>query len=193
MMAPIPVADKEHDVPADGVGRTGGYAPSVSADVSRSRTVTWQDPALALPALQRLSGLDYLRQVQAGTIPSPPITAQFGITFSVVEPGRVVAELEPDEAFFNPLGSVHGGVACTLLDTVLACAGHTTLPAGTGYTSIDLAVQYLRPILPAGGRLTATGRIVKPGRRVAFTEGEITDAEGRVVATATSSLLVFQH
>jgi uncharacterized protein (TIGR00369 family) len=163
----------------------------MSADARRSRTVTWQDPALALPDLERLSGLDYLRRVQAGAIPAPPITAQFGITFTVVEPGRVVASLEPHEAFFNPLGSVHGGVACTLLDTVLACAGHTTLEAGTGYTSIDLAVRYLRPILPSVGRLTATGRVVKPGRRVVFTEGEVVDGQGRVCATATSSLLVF--
>jgi uncharacterized protein (TIGR00369 family) len=165
----------------------------VSADASRSRTTTWEDPEVALPHLTQLSGLDYLRGVQAGTIPAPPITAQFGIEFSVVELGRVVASLEPLEAFANPLGSIHGGVACTLLDTVLACAAHTTLEAGTGYTSIDLAVRYLRPIQPSVGRLTATGRVVKPGRRVAFAEGEIVDQQGRVYATATSSLLVFPH
>lgn len=165
----------------------------MTADPSRTRTVTWEDPRLALPDLARLSGLDYLRRVQAGTIPAPPITAQFGIVFRVVDPGLVVAELEPLEAFFNPLGSVHGGVACTLLDTVLACAGHSTLPAGTGYTSIDLAVRYLRPIAPEVGRLTATGRVVKPGRRVCFTEGQIVDAAGRTVATATSTLLVFER
>jgi uncharacterized protein (TIGR00369 family) len=168
-----------------------GYAPEVSVDAGRTRTVSWEDPELALPELARLSGLDYLRRVQAGAIAPPPITAQLGITFDAIEPGVVVASLDPLEAFANPLGSIHGGVACTLLDTALACAGHTTLEAGWGYTSIDLSVRYLRAVVPSVGRLTATGRVVKPGRRVAFTEGEIVDADGRTYATATSSLLVF--
>lgn len=162
----------------------------MSDETNRSMTVTWTDPTVALPSLRELSGIEYLRRVKDGVLPPPPIASVFGWTFAEVEPGRVVGEIEPGEAFFNPLGSIHGGFACTMLDTVLACAGHTTLPAGSGYTSVDLNVRYLRAIQPASGVLRATGRVLKPGRRVVFTEGEIADADGRVYASATSTLLV---
>ena len=101
-------------------------------------------------------------------------------------------ECTPGEHHYNPLGMVHGGLACTLLDSVVGCAGQTTLPAGVGYTSIDLNVSYLRPILATTGLLRAHGRVVKGGQRVIFAEGSLTDAAGTVLATATSSLLVLR-
>ena len=88
-------------------------------------------------------------------------------------------------------GVVQGGVVCTLLDPVVGCAVHTTLPRGLGYTSIELKGDHLRAVQAGSGRLSAVGTVVKPGRRVAFAEGEVRDAAGRVVATASSSLLVF--
>lgn len=153
-------------------------------------TASWTDPREALPALARLSGIDYLRQVRDGELPPPPISQVVGMRFVDVEVGRFSVAAPVSEAFFNPLGSVHGGLVCTLLDTAVACAAHTTLPAGSGYTSIDLEVKYLRPVLPAAVELTAVGRVVKPGRRVVFAEGELRDAAGTLLATATSSLLV---
>jgi uncharacterized protein (TIGR00369 family) len=104
--------------------------------------------------------------------------------------GRVVFECEPDESAYNPIGVVHGGLVCTLADTVAGCAVHTTLDAGVAYTSIDLNVSYLRPVTKDSGVLRATGRVTKPGRRVAFSSAEIADQAGKIVATATSSLLV---
>jgi uncharacterized protein (TIGR00369 family) len=86
---------------------------------------------------------------------------------------------------------VHGGLVCTLLDSAVGCATHTTLPAGTGYTSIEIKVNYLRPVTRDSGPLTCVGRVTKPGSRVTFAEGEVTDNTGRTVATATSTLLVF--
>jgi uncharacterized protein (TIGR00369 family) len=88
---------------------------------------------------------------------------------------------------------VHGGLACTLLDTVLGCAAHSTLEAGIGYTSIDLAVRYLRPITLQKGALRAEGSVVKTGSRVIFTEGRLSTADGELLATATSTLLIFPH
>ncbi|MEJ3406043.1 PaaI family thioesterase [Rathayibacter sp. YIM 133350] len=155
-----------------------------------SETFRWVDPAVALAELPRLSGLDYLTGILDGRIPPPPISALMRMDIVSVRPGEVVFESRPTQAHFNPLGGVHGGLACTVLDTVLACAGHTTLGAGVGYTSIDIAVSYLRPIRPDAGPLRATGRVVKAGSRVIFTEGEILDRNGDVLATATSSLLV---
>jgi uncharacterized protein (TIGR00369 family) len=158
---------------------------------SRSRTFNWSDPAEALTQARGAgTGLEALQAMIDGRIPPPPISRMMGFTLVEVGEGVAVFECEPAEFHYNPIGAVHGGLACTLLDSALGCAGHTTLPADVGYTSIDLNVRYLRPITHASGLLRATGRVVKPGRRVIFTEGELTDAAGRAVATATSSLLV---
>jgi uncharacterized protein (TIGR00369 family) len=108
-----------------------------------------------------------------------------------VGPGTVTFRCRPDESHYNPIGTVHGGLVCTLLDSALGCATHTTLPAGTGYTSIEIKVNYLRPVTVDSGPLICTGRVTKPGSRVAFAEGEVLDSRGRVVATASGSLLIF--
>jgi uncharacterized protein (TIGR00369 family) len=158
---------------------------------SRSRTFDWSDPAAALTQARNAgTGLEALQAMIDGRIPPPPIASLMGFSLVEVRQGFAVFECEPAEFHYNPIGAVHGGLACTLLDSALGCAGHTTLPAGVGYTSVDLNVRYLRPITHESGVLRATGRVVKPGRRVIFTEGELTDAAGRVVAAATSSLLV---
>jgi uncharacterized protein (TIGR00369 family) len=107
------------------------------------------------------------------------------------EPGRVVFVCTPDEAAYNPIGAVHGGLVCTLLDSACGCALHSTLPQGKGYTSVEIKVNYLKPVRASSGELTAVGTLVKAGSRVGFTEGVVTDASGAVVATATSTLLVF--
>ena len=158
---------------------------------SRSRTFDWADPHEALAQARSAgTGLDALQAMIDGKIPPPPIAQMMGFTLVEVRHGFAVFECEPAEFHYNPIGAVHGGLACTLLDSALGCAGHTTLPNGVGYTSVDLNVRYLRPITHESGVLRATGRVLKPGRRVIFTEGELTDAAGRVVAAATSSLLV---
>jgi len=108
-----------------------------------------------------------------------------------LEQGRVEVRCAVDESVYNPLGAVHGGLVCTLLDTVAGCAVLSTLPAGAGFTSIELKVSFLRPVVLVSGPLTAIGTVVKAGRRIAFAEGEVVDAAGRAVATASSSLLVF--
>jgi uncharacterized protein (TIGR00369 family) len=157
----------------------------------RSRTVTWHDPRItAAGALQR-SGLETMEAIRDGVLPPPPIAMLVQMDVTSLAEGRVEFTCAVDESVYNPIGVVHGGLVCTLLDTVAGCAVHTTLPAGFGYTSIELKVNYLRAVHATSGPLTAVGTVVKPGRRVAFSEGEVRDAAGRVVATATSSLLVF--
>ncbi|MET0736513.1 MAG: PaaI family thioesterase [Microbacterium sp.] len=156
----------------------------------RTRTITWDDPVPPLAASAGLSGLEYLRALVAGEYPPPPIARLLGFDIVEVSEGEAVFECAPGEHHYNPLGMVHGGLACTLLDTVVGCAAHSTLPKGVGYTSIDLQVSYLRPITATSGTLRAIGRVVKGGRRVIFAEGVVQDAAGRPLATATSSLLV---
>ncbi|MCU1420876.1 MAG: thioesterase family protein [Microbacteriaceae bacterium] len=157
----------------------------------RERTVTWADPLVGAERAKTMGGLEFMRAMIAGEIPPPPITGLMNMTAVSADVGTVTFTCEPDESMYNPIGTVHGGLVCTLLDSVLGCATQTTLPAGQAYTSLDITVSYLRPVLASSGPLTAVGRVVKPGSRAAFTEGTVHDANGKLVATATSTLLVF--
>jgi uncharacterized protein (TIGR00369 family) len=172
--------------------KTSG-APPMEWGEPRSRTVTWYDPLVTAAAGAQLGGLEYLRAIRDGTLPPAPIAALFRLTVSEVEHGLVVFECEPDESAYNPIGVVHGGLVCTLADSVAGCAVHSTMEVGEGYTSIDLAVSYLRPVTSASGVLRATGRVTKRGRRVAFSTAEVVDGAGKLVAAATSSCLVMDN
>jgi len=157
----------------------------------RARTVTWHEPGPSTAKGLSLAGVDYLRAMANGELPQPPIAGLLRFEIVSADPGRVVFTCEPDESAYNPIGAVHGGVVCTLLDSVTGCAIHSTLPQGKGYTSVEIKVNYLKAVRLNSGLLTATGTVVKTGSRVGFAEGVVTDASGAVVATATSTLLVF--
>ena len=161
-------------------------------DVSeRSRTVAWQDPAPGVAVMPTMSGLDYLRAMIRGELPQPPIAALMRMTLVSADTGTATFVCEPDESHYNPIGTGHGGLMCTLVDSALGCAVQSTLAQGLGYTSIEIKVNYLRPVYAHSGQLTCTATVTKPGNRVAFADGVITDASGKTVATATGSLLVF--
>ena len=157
----------------------------------RTKTLTWQDPMIGATAMTTMSGIDYMRALQAGDFPPPPILAVMNLDLLEVGEGTVTFTAQPDESHYNPIGAVHGGFACTVLDSVTGCAVQTTLPHGFGYTSLEIKVNYLAGITATAGPLTAVGTVIKPGKRVAFAEGVLTDAAGKVVATASSTLLVF--
>jgi uncharacterized protein (TIGR00369 family) len=165
----------------------------VSTDVVvRERTYSWEDPrALAAQAPQR-TGLAFLEAIRDGELPPPPIMATFGASVESVEEGRVVFVLEPAEYHYNPIGSVHGGVYATLLDSSCGCAVQSTLPAGVGYTSIDLSVRFLRPMTADTGLVRCEGIVISAGRRVALSRATIVDASGRLLGEATSSCLIMR-
>jgi uncharacterized protein (TIGR00369 family) len=158
---------------------------------ARSLTVTWDDPLRGVAVLPSMSGLDYLTAMIDGTLPPPPITQLMRMRLISVSPGIATFVCDPHESQYNPIGTVHGGLVCTLLDSAVGCAVQTTLPQGQGYTSLEIKVNYLRPVRSDTGELTCVGRVTKPGSRVAFAEGVVTDGAGKVVATASSTLLVF--
>ena len=158
---------------------------------ARSRTVQWWDPSRTAAQATGRSGLEFMQALADGKIPPPPIAMLFGMWPTRVERGLAQFECVPDESAYNPIGVVHGGLVCTLADSVAGCAVHTTLDAGIGYTSIDITVNYLRPVTVDSGTLVAVGRVTKPGRRVALAAAEIHDGAGRLVATASSNCLVF--
>ena len=168
----------------------GQVAPrTVPWGARRERTIVWHEP-VAPSDLAAWPGIEVLAAIRDGRLAPPPMAAVFGFRIAELDHGRIVFECEPDESTYNPLGVVHGGLVGTLADTVCGCAVHTTLPAGTTYTSIDLSVSYLRAVTLDSGTLRATGVARKVGRRVAFAEASIVDGGGREVATATSSVLV---
>ncbi|MEV1331028.1 PaaI family thioesterase [Micromonospora costi] len=158
---------------------------------ARSRTFSWSDPAENAAQLGRRSGLELLRAMIAGELAAPPVMHLLGMSRMTADEGRVAVELVPQEFHYNPLGSVHGGVISTLLDTAAGCAVHTTLPVGVGYTSLDLNVKFLRPVTVDSGTLRCEGTVLQRGRRTALAEARLTDARDRLVAHATSTCLLF--
>jgi uncharacterized protein (TIGR00369 family) len=157
---------------------------------AREKTVSWHDPMTTASLGRTMSGREFLEAVRDGQLPAAPIAKLMEFSIEEVGEGRVVFGCTPDESLYNPIGTVHGGLVCTLADTVIGCAVHSLLEAGVAYTSIDLTVNYLRPVTADGTKLLATGTVTKPGRRVAFATAEIVDASGKVVATGTGSVLI---
>jgi uncharacterized protein (TIGR00369 family) len=139
----------------------------------RVRSFEWDDPLEAAERGSGLAGLEVMRAIIAGTHPAPPIARLLDMTVIEVEHGRAVFALEPAEWMYNPIGSVHGGVAATILDSCMGCAVHTTLPAEVGYATTDLQVRYLRSMRAGEGRVLAEGRVVHAGRRTATAEGRL--------------------
>jgi len=157
----------------------------------RTLTVSWEDPiALAASGLSA-SGLDFLRELAAGRLPSPPIAHLMGFTLVEVESGRAVFAGEPGEQHYNPIGVVHAGLAMTLLDSALGCVVHTTLPAGSRYTTLETKVNFVRPVTAASGRLLCEGRVVHRGSTIATADGRLTmEANGSLLAHGTSTCLI---
>ncbi|MFI6867181.1 PaaI family thioesterase [Nocardia sp. NPDC050406] len=140
----------------------------------------------------KLSGLELLRT--AMTMPGRPpfIGDLLGIEAESLEEGKVVFTLETRPDFANPLGTTHGGICATLLDSVMGCAVHTTLEAGVGYTTLELKINYIRAVPTDGRKLTATGTTIHVGRTTATAEGRVTDDQGRLVAHATTTCVIFR-
>ena len=126
---------------------------------TRTKTLEWHDPAVTAAAARTMSGLEFLRAIVSGELPPPPILSGFNATLGSVEEGSVEFRCRPDESHYNPIGTVHGGYVCTMLDSALGCAAQSTLPAGTGYTSLEIKVSYLRPLLASTGEVTVTGAL----------------------------------
>jgi uncharacterized protein (TIGR00369 family) len=160
-------------------------------DRTRTRTFSWTSPAEHAALLATTGGLELLRGMAAGELPPPPIMSLVDLAGMDVEEGSVTFYLVPQEFHYNPLGSMHGGVISTLLDSAAACSLHSTLPAGVGYTSLDLNVKFLRTVTVDSGRLACTGTVLQKGRRTALTEARLTDTAGRLIAHATSSCMIF--
>jgi len=159
----------------------------------RTRTIRWQDPTGFQEPIRAKSGLEFMRSFLNGELPPPPISQLLGLRIASVEPSSVVFEFDPAEYMYSPLGNVHGGVITVVLDSAMGCSFHTTLAAGKGYTTLELKVNFLRPVTARAGTLRAEGHVVHAGSRVATAEARLLDGRERLYAHATSTLLVLSH
>ena len=139
-----------------------------------------------------LPGLEQLRAlIASGQRPGIAVSLDFALT--EVDTGHAVFEGTPGAHAYNPIGMVHGGYAATLLDSACGCAVHSQLRAGQSYTTLELKVAYHKALTSETGAIRAEGRVLSMGRRAAFAEGKLVDASGRLVASATSTLLVMEQ
>jgi uncharacterized protein (TIGR00369 family) len=162
-------------------------------DTARTRTYSWSDPRLSAAEVGKLSGIETLRAMIRLELPAPPIMHTLGMEgFEVLEEGRCAFTMRAQEFHYNPIGTVHGGVISTLLDSATGCAVHSTLPAGWGYTSLDLTTKFLRAVTVDSGLLRCEGTVVSRGRTTALAEARLLDEKGRLVAYASSTCLLFE-
>lgn len=146
-----------------------------------------------LPDRASMTGLEIMRWVKEHDDDEiRSIRRLIGMRFDEVDPGRVVMSLTTQPDFTNPLGTVHGGIAATLLDSVMGCAVHTMLDAGVGYTTLELKVNYIRAASVDGQRLSAEGTTIHVGGRTATAEGRVLDENGKLIAHATTTCLIIR-
>ena len=141
--------------------------------------------------VRTMDGITLFKEMTAGRLPAPPIFQALGFGLTEVEAGRVVFQYEPNVAHYNPLGSIHGGVAATLLDSVMGCCIHTMLKAGTGYTTVEIKVNYVRAMTDKTGEVRAEGKVINVGSRIATSEARLVDASGKLLAHGTTTCLIF--
>jgi uncharacterized protein (TIGR00369 family) len=141
--------------------------------------------------LKSYDGLGFLQAIIDGTLPQPPIGETLGFHLVEAEPGRAVFAGTPEFRHYNPIGTVHGGFAATLLDSALACAIATTMKKGDVWTTLELKLNYVRAMTTETGVVRAEGRVIHRGRSVATSEGDIKDAAGRLYAHATTTCMIF--
>ena len=149
--------------------------------------------ALTMDELSGRDGIDLLRAIISGELPQPPIANTLNYWLAEVEPGKAVFEGEPLADHFNPLGTIHGGWAATVLDSALACAVHTTLKQGQAYTSVEMKLNFDRPIMPGKGVVRCEATVVQRGSRIATSEGRLLGPDGKLLAHGTETCLIMDR
>lgn len=160
---------------------------------NRTLNVSWNDPRPLAEAGRSMSGIDFLRAIRDGRVSAAPISELLGFRLVEVEPGHAVFEVVPGEQHFNPIGVVHGGLAMTLLDSAMACSVQTEIPAGSGYTTLEVKINLVRPITAATGRMRAIGKTIHVGSRVGTAEGRLEDAAGKLYAHGTTTCIILSN
>jgi uncharacterized protein (TIGR00369 family) len=164
----------------------------MSQNPNRTRTITWDDPAVTAQAARQMSGREFQEAMRDGRVPGAPIAHLLDFQSVEVGDGRIVFACTPAEYHYNPIGVVHGGLACTLLDSALACAIHTKLPAGVAYTTVELHVNFLRPLTVETGPVRCEAEVIHIGRSMATAQGRLIDSAGKLYAHGTTTCLILR-
>ncbi|HEV7381795.1 MAG TPA: PaaI family thioesterase [Dyadobacter sp.] len=160
------------------------------SEQSRQRNITWEDPMKGASQAVHLSGLEYFGKIEKGELPLPPLLTALDFHAKEVEIGKAVFSFVPQEFHYNAIGTVHGGVISAILDTAMGCTLHSMLPAGTGYTTLELKVNFLKAVTTRSGELQAVGKAIHSGSRTALVEAQLVDGSGTVYAHGVSTCLL---
>jgi uncharacterized protein (TIGR00369 family) len=154
-------------------------------------TITWDDPADLAARGREMAGLEFIEAIRDGGLPRPPMQRLLGFELVEVEEGHVAFAATPGEQHFNPIGTVHAGLAATLLDSAMGAAVQTTLPRGSGYTTLETKFNLVRPVTLEGGEIRCDGHVVHRGGRVATCDGRVVrTGDGKLVAHGTSTCMI---
>ena len=159
-------------------------------NMDRTLNVTWRDPADGETAATTLTGIEYLRAMARGDAPPPPLATILGLELEEIDEGRVTVTVIPKEFHYNPRGVVHGGLAAALFDSALGCAVQSMLPPASAAPTIQLQVNYIRPITVATGKVSCSGEVIHLGRNSATAEGRLVDSSGKLYAHATATFII---
>jgi uncharacterized protein (TIGR00369 family) len=161
-------------------------------DKERTITISWEDPRPLAEAGRGMSGAEFLEKIVTGELPGPPLAMLLNFNIVEVGEGHATFAVEPAECHYNPIGVVHGGLAATLLDSAMGCAVHSMLPAGTGYTTLELKVNFIRAMTAKTGRVRAEAKLIHLGARTATAEGRLIDESGKLYAHGTTTCLILK-
>lgn len=159
---------------------------------NRERTFQWENPMEGAKQALQMSGLAYLQAMSDGQIPFPPLLHTLDFKPTLLEKGKVIFSFQPQEFHYNPIGSVHGGVISAILDSAMGCTLHSILEAGTGYTTLELKVNFLKAVTTKNEELHAVGKIIHAGGRTALVEAQLIDNNNTVYAHGVSTCMIFK-
>lgn len=159
----------------------------------RMHTITWEDPAINAEAYRNMNGLDYLRALLRKELPAPSVMRLVGHAIAEVDIGRVVFEFVPTEVHCNPMGAVQGGLLSTILDSTMASAIRSKLVAGVSYPTVELKINFLRPVTLKTGLVRCEGKVIHLGVQIATAEGRLTDLRGKLYVHGTTTCLIARH
>lgn len=160
---------------------------------NRERTFQWDNPLEGAKQALQMSGLEYLQAMGDGKIPFPPLLHTLDFKPTHLEKGKVIFSFQPQEFHYNPIGSVHGGVISAILDSAMGCTLHSILEAGTGYTTLELKVNFLKTVTTKIEELHAVGKIIHAGGRTALVEAQLIDKDNTVYAHGVSTCLILKY
>lgn len=157
----------------------------------RTRIISWEDPKISARNANAVSGLDYLKAIKDGKAAPPPIARLVGYKIADVESGTAVFEIEPGEYLYNPFSTVHGGILSTLLDTSMTAAVLSTLPIGKSCSTLEMKVNFVRPVTDKTGLISCRAEVIHSGKRIATATGKIFDDRDRLVAHGIGTWTIF--